>query len=156
MHLYNVDVNHISKAIILFASLNENYLIHFYEVIQVCINIRGGGDWPRKVVWGYAALKIPFSRLSCSLQGSHFKQKKSVHKTPFWGNLEIFASTASIFAQILALKPPNLEIFSSQAPPLFRGIYQFASPTLQKSGHTPLPKKKLSASPRVNITWKQH
>ena len=43
MHLYCVDVNHISKAIILFASLNENYLIHYYEVIQVCINIGGGG-----------------------------------------------------------------------------------------------------------------
>ena len=80
-----------------------------------------------------------------------FQAKESVHKAPFWENLEILASTALIFAQILALKPPNLEIFSSQAPnleifssqpPLFRGKYQLASPTLQKSGpHTPTWKK---------------
>ena len=42
--------------------------------------------------------------------------KVSGHKTPFWENVEISASTVSIFAQILAHKPPNLEIFSSQAP----------------------------------------
>ena len=52
--------------------------------------------------------------------------------------MELLASTASIFAQILAFKPqnwkflihkpPNLEIFSSQAPS-FRGKNQFASPT---------------------------
>ena len=45
----------------------------------------------------------------------------------------------------LAHKPPNLEIFSSQAPS-FRGTFQFASPTLRKSvSHTPTWKK-LSAS----------
>ena len=77
--------------------------------------------------------------------------KESVHKTPFWENLEILASTASISTQILAHKPqiwkfsahkpPNLEIFRSQAP-LFRGKCQFASPTLRKSGpHTPTWKK---------------
>ena len=93
----------------------------------------------------------PFSRLSCRSQGSHFKQKSQFTR-PFWENLEILASTASIFTQILAHKPPNLEIFSSQAPkfgnfpltspPLFRGKCQFASPTLRKSGpHTPTWKK---------------
>ena len=55
-----------------------------------------------------------------------FQAKVSVHKAPFWENLEILASTASIFAQILALKPPNLEIFSSQALKL--GNFQFTSP----------------------------
>ena len=45
-----------------------------------------------------------------------FEAKESVHKTPFWENLEILASTAAIFVQILALKPPNFENFSSQAP----------------------------------------
>ena len=90
--------------------------------------------------------------------------KESVHKTPFIENLEILASTASIFAQILALKSPILEIFSSQAPkygnfqftspkfgifssqaPSFRGKFQFVSPTLWNSGpHTPT-EKKLSA-----------
>ena len=75
-----------------------------------------------------------------------FQAKESVHKTPFWENFEILASTASIFTQILAHKPPNLEIFRSQVP-LFRGKCQFASPTLRKSGpHTPTWKK-LSAPP---------
>ena len=96
-----------------------------------------------------------------------FQAKESVHKTPFWENLEILASTALIFTQILTHKPPNFEIFSSQAPkfgtfsahtppnleifrsqaPLFRGKCQFASPTLPNLGRTPLPEKKLSAPP---------
>ena len=53
-------------------------------------------------------------------------------QAPFWEKIGKFTS---IFAQILALKPPNLEIFSSQAP-------HFGNP-----GRTPLPKKKLSAPP---------
>ena len=126
----------------------------------------GGGHWPRKGVWGCAALKTSFSRLSCSCK-CPIQAKESFHKAPFRENLEILASTASIFTQILAHKPPNLEIFSSQAPkfgnfqftssqiwkfsvhkpPLFWGKYQFASPTLRKSGpHTPTWKK-LSAPP---------
>ena len=42
--------------------------------------------------------------------------KRVSSQDPFWENLEILASTASIFTQILAHKPLNLEIFSSQAP----------------------------------------
>ena len=94
-----------------------------------------------------------------------FQAKESVHKTPFWENLEILASTASIFTQILAHKPPNLEIFSSQAPKF--GNFQLTSPQIWKfsahkppfseanvssqaphfgnPGRTPLPEKKLSA-----------
>ena len=53
-----------------------------------------------------------------------FQTKESVHKTPF-SNLEILASAASIFTQILAHKPPNLEVFSSQAPKI--GIFQLTS-----------------------------
>ena len=59
-----------------------------------------------------------------------FQAKESVHKTPFWENLEILASTASIFTQISAHKPPNLEIFSSQAPKF--GNFQFTSPQIWK------------------------
>ena len=44
--------------------------------------------------------------------------------------MEILASTASIFTQILALKPPNLEIFSSQA--LQNGTFQFTSLNFQR------------------------
>ena len=90
-----------------------------------------------------------------------FQAKSQFTGPPFEKIFEILPSTASIFAQNLAHKPPNLEIFSSQAPnlenfssqapkfgkfqftsPLFRGKYQFASPTLRKSGpHTPTWKK---------------
>ena len=59
-----------------------------------------------------------------------FQAKESVHKTPFWENLEILASTASIFTQILAHKPPNLEIFSSQAPKF--GNFPLTSPPIQR------------------------
>ena len=86
-----------------------------------------------------------------------FQAKESVHKTPFWENLEILASIASIFTQNLAHKPPKSEIFCSQAP-LFRGKCQFASPTLWKSGsHTPTWKKiwvpPRALSPRHHISY---
>ena len=101
----------------------------------VSFHSRGGGHWPRKGVWGCAALKTPFSRLSCRSQGSHFKQRVS-SQDPFWENLEILALTASIFTQILAHKPPNLEIFSSQAPKF--GNFQLTSPQIWKfSAHKP-------------------
>ena len=96
-----------------------------------------------------------------------FQAKESVHKTPFWENLEILTCTASIFTQILAHKPPNLEIFSSQAPKF--GNFQLTSPQIWKfsahkppiseanvssqaphfgnPGRSPLPEKKLSAPP---------
>ena len=127
----------------------------------LCSPRPGGGHWPRKGVWGCAALKTPFSRrVSCRSQGSHFKQKSQFTRPPFWKNLEILALIASIFTQILAHKPqiwkfsahkpPNLEIFRSQAP-LFRGKCQFASPTLRKSGpHTPTWKK-VECPPRVPV-----
>ena len=68
-----------------------------------------------------------------------FQARGSVHKTPFWENWEILASrgpTASIFIQISAHKPPNLEIFSSQAPEF--GNFQFTSPpNLEIFSHKP-------------------
>ena len=116
---------------------------------------------PRKVHWGggtdlergngMCGPEDPLFTPLLPLAG--FQAKESVHKTPFWENLEILAFTASIFTQILAHKPPNLEIFSSSdkppnlenfrsQAPLFRGKCQFASPTLRKSvPHTPTWKK---------------
>ena len=96
-----------------------------------------------------------------------FQANESVHKTPFWENLEILASAASTSTQILAHKLPNLEIFSSQAPNLkiFSsqaskfGNFLLTSPPFQRQmsvrkPHTseiraahPYLKKKLSAPP---------
>ena len=56
--------------------------------------------------------------------------KRVSSQDPFWENLEILASTASIFAQILALNPPNSEIFSSKAPKF--GNFQFTSPPFRR------------------------
>ena len=146
---YNIRYNILSGSVSLFFMIE-------------CSSFWGGIDLER----GYGNVQPwspppPFSRLSCSSQGSHFKQK-SVHKiwkwneTPFWENLEILASTASIFAKILVHKPPNLEIFSSQAPKF--GDFQFTSPLFQRQvsvckPHTseiwathPNQKKKLSAT----------
>ena len=59
-------------------------------------------------------------------------------QAPKFGNFQL---TSPQIWKFSAHKPPNLEIFRSQAP-LFRGKCQFASPTLQKSGpHTPTWKK---------------
>ena len=59
-------------------------------------------------------------------------------QAPKFGNFQL---TSPQIWKFLAHKPPNLEIFRSQAP-LFRDKCQFASPTLRKSGpHTPTWKK---------------
>ena len=77
-----------------------------------------------------SARKTPF-HASPVVPKCPISSNKSQFTRPIWENFEILASTASIFAQILAHKPPNLEIFSSQT-----------SPTLRKSGlHTPTWKK---------------
>ena len=59
-------------------------------------------------------------------------------QAPKFGNFQL---TSPQIRKISAHKPPDLEIFRSQAP-LFKGKCQFASPTLRKSGlHTPTWKK---------------
>ena len=67
---------------------------------------------------------------------------------------ENFELTSPQIWKLSAHNPPNLEIFSSQAP-LFRGKYPFASPTLASeiwAAH-PYLKKKLSAPPpRASIS----
>ena len=77
--------------------------------------------------------------------------------------IEISASTALIFAQILVLKPLNFGCFQFTRPSSFRGKNQFASPTLPKSGpHIPTLKKNTVGPPppRVamvsfKITWEK-
>ena len=82
-----------------------------------------------------------------------FQAKESVHKTPFWENLEILACTASIFTQILAHKPPNLEIFSSQAPKF--GNFPLTSPPFQRqmSVRKPHTSEIRAAHPYLKKSW---
>ena len=120
-----------------------------------------GGHWPRKGVWGCAALKTPFHASPAARKGP-ISRKRVSSQDPllrkFWNfclnSLNFhpnFSSQAPKFGNIQLTSPqiwkfsahklPNLEIFRSQAPP-FRGKCQFASPTLRKSGpHTPTWKK---------------
>ena len=95
---------------------------------------RGYGDvrpWRPPFQASPAARKGPISR------------KSQFTRPPFEKNLEILASTASIFTQILAHKPPNLEIFSLQAPKF--GNFQLTSPQMWKfSAHKPPFQRQMS------------
>ena len=128
---------------------------------------RGGTDLER----GYGDVRPwrpPFHASPAARKGP-ISSKGVSSQDPLLRNFEILASTASIFAQILVHKPPNLEIFSSQAPKF--GNFQLTSPQIWKfsahkppfseanvssqaphfgnPGRTPLPEKKLSAPPPV-------
>ena len=82
-----------------------------------------------------------------SLYSLHFHPNFS-SQAPKFGNFQL---TSNQIWKFSVHKPPNLEIFSSQAP-LFWGKYQLASPTLWKSGpHTPTWKK--VKSPRGSFSW---
>ena len=90
--------------------------------------------------------------------------KRVSSQTHFWENLEILASVASIFAQTLAQKPPNLEIFSSQAFQIWKfSIHKLLlsgtnissqAPHIGNPGHTPLPEKKKLSDPLPGLKGK--
>ena len=110
--------------------------------------------WPRKEVWGCAALKTPFSCLSRSSQGSHFKQKslKVSSQDPLLrkkiGNFSLFSLN---FCPNFSSQGPKFEHFSSQdTRPLFQKQKSVRKPcTLRKSGpHIPTWKK-VQYLPRV-------
>ena len=66
-------------------------------------------------------------------------------QAPKFGNFQL---TSPQIWKFSAYKPPNLEIFRSQAPH-FRGKCQFASPTLRKSGPLTPTWKKVECPPRA-------
>ena len=87
--------------------------------------VPGGGHWPRKGIWGCAALKTPFSRLSCHSQGSHLKQKSQFTR-PLLRKFGNFSLNSLNFHPYFSSQAPNLEIFNSQAPKF--GNFQLTSP----------------------------
>ena len=120
---------------------------------------RGYGDVPWRPPFhtSFVVRKGPISSKRVSSQDPLLRK--------FW-NLTLY--TASIFAQTLALKPPNLEIFSSQAPKF--GNFQFTSPLFQSQisvrkphtseiraapAHT-LPEKSWVPPWDIAWFWKQH
>ena len=94
-------------------------------------------------------------------KGPISSKRRSVHKTSFWENFEILALTASIFTQIWAHKPPNVEIFSSQAckfgnfpltsPPFSEANVSSQAHTLEIRAAHPYLEKKLSAPPGARL-----
>ena len=82
-----------------------------------------------------------------------FQAKESVHKTSFWENLEMLASAASFFTQILAHKPPILEIFRSQAPKFWN--FPLTSPPFQRqiAVRKPHTSEIRAAHPYLKESW---
>ena len=131
----------ILAALLNLLTLNGYMMLYLMLESNRLLNLLGG-HWPRKGPWG-----PPFhTSRSPAVRKGPIQAKESVHKTPFWENLEILASTASIFTQILALKPPNWESFSSEAP-LFRGNISSQAPHFGNPGCTSLPEKKIECPP---------
>ena len=94
-----------------------------------------GGHWPRKWVWGCAALKTPFSRISCRSQGSHFKVGVS-SQDPLLRKFGNFSLYSLNFCPNFSSQAPKFENFSSQAPKF--GNFQLTSPQIGKfSVHKP-------------------
>ena len=117
------------------------YCLHFTQSVVFALtcsstSVAPGGHWPRKGGMGMCGPEDPLFTPLLLLAKVPFQAKESVHKTPFWENLEILASTASIFTQIFSSQAPNFEIFSSQAPKF--GNFQLTSPQIWKfSAHKP-------------------
>ena len=136
-------------------SLSFHFHSHYHPTPyhQIYHHSGGGGHWPKKGVWGCAALKTPLFTPLLPLARVPFQAKESVHKTPFWENLEILASAASIFTQILAHKPQNLEIFSSQAPKF--GNFPLTSPPFSDANVSSQPHTSeiRAAHPYLKKSW---
>ena len=120
----------------------------------------GRGHWPKKGVWGCAALKTPFSRLSFSLQGSHFKQKYQFTRPPFekiwkfslyslnfcpnlssqapkFGNFQLTSPQITKFS----VHKPQIWKFSAHKPPFSEASISLQAPHFGNPGRTPLPEK---------------
>ena len=104
---------------------------------------RGYGDvrpWRPPFHASPAARKGPISSKRGSSQDSLLRKfgNFSLYSLNFRPN---FSSQATKFGNF-QITSPQIWKFSAHKPPFFRGKYQFASPTLQKSGpHTPTWKK---------------
>ena len=128
--------------------------------------LRGGGHCPRKGVWGCAALKTPF-HVSPVVRKGPISSKRVSSQAPLlrkFGNFSLyslnfyqnFSSQAPKFGnfqlsspqiwKFSAHKPPNLEIFRSQAP-FSEASISSQAPHFGNPDCTPLPEKKLSAPP---------
>ena len=125
-------MTHNSEMIIHFTKVLKNNFGPYFHFLQTIIfqkqvhEVWPGGALTKKGGMGMCGPEDPLFTPLLLFARVPFQAKVSVQKTPFWENLEILAFTALIFAQLLALKPPNLEIFSSEASKF--GNFSFTSP----------------------------
>ena len=125
---------HDEFAIIVVWSASEVHISYYFPCFWIpfkchcdCVKwhlcrSRGAGHWPRKGEYGDVRPWRPPFHTSPAARKGPISSKRVSSQDPL---LEILALTASIFTQILAHKPPNLEIFSSQAPKF--GNFQLTS-----------------------------
>ena len=108
-----------------------NRLVWFENWVII---ISGGGGWI-DLESGYGDVR---PRRPVFTQGSHFQHKrlKLSSQDSLWENLKFLASTSSIFAQILALNPPNLKI-SVHKTPLSEAKTSSQAPCWKSGLHTP-------------------
>ena len=139
--------------------MHDNWVAMLYSCLLQARHVlehwlrKGYGDvrpWRPPFHASPAARKGPISSKRVSSQDSFLRQFGNFSlnslnfppnfssQVPKFGNFQL---RSPLIWKSSAHKPPNLEIFRSQAP-LFRGKCQYASPTLRKSGpHTPTWKK---------------
>ena len=108
------------------------------------------GDWPRKEVWGCAAMKTPYSCVSLSSKGSHFlNNTESLLISLLLWKCGICYPHHLNFNPNLSSQAPKLKIFSSQAPNLV--IFSSQNPSFQWSVH----KSHTSEIQTETPTWKK-
>ena len=115
--------------------------------------IRGGGGTDLERGYGdVRPWRSPF-HVSPVVRKGPISSKRVSSQDPLLRKFGNLASTASIFIQILANKPPNLEIFSSQAPKF--GNFQFTSPPFQRqtSVRKPHTSEIRAAHPYLKKGW---
>ena len=111
----------------------------------------GGGHWPRKGVWGCAALKTPFSASPAARKGP-ISSKRVSSQDPllrkFWNfslyNLNFhpnFSSQAPKFGNFFSSQAPKFWKFSTHKPPFSEATVSSQAPHFGNPGCTPLPEK---------------
>ena len=104
-------------------------------------NSSGGGHWPRKGVWAVRPWRPSFHASPVVRKGPISSKRVSSQDLLLrkFGNFSLYSLN---FHLNFSSQAPQIWKFLIHKPPLFRGKYQFTSPTLRKSGqHTPTWKK---------------
>ena len=122
-----------------------------WEVYSVYLLAPGGGHWPRKGIWGCAALKTPFHASPAARKGPISSKRVSSQDPLFrkFGNFSLyslnfhpnFSSQAPKFGNF-QLTSPQIWKFSVHKPPFSEVNVSSQAPRFGNPGRTPLPEKK--------------